>query len=444
MILHTKSQEDLKNILDELRAKGADNCTEEEFKVAAFFAAAMDEDAVEKAGTAPLEPVLKVIQESVTACKEQNKSVLAKLLGTMALEYGIGLFMGIGVSPDNSNTDHSIVQVSQGGLGLPDRDYYFDAEKESQREAYRKTVALMLTLLQDPTATEPTADMTTAAVKVYELEKSLAEAHMTKTENRDPHATYNKMSIADFVKSSGDGSFDFASYLEAATTKSAPDLGDINIRNVEALKKVAHVISTVEPQTLEYYMKWHTVRSCASYMSKAFVDASFDFYEKTLEGTQEIKPRWKRAMTFTENALGEALGKLYCAKYFDESAKERALGVVEQVRIALEARLKEVEWMTADATREEALKKMNKFGVKIGYPDKWLDYTTLKVDSNMSFLEMVFGARKFDSLQDVKEMNAPTDRLKWVRFCRCMIFVIFDYFSSIPHVSIVYLFLTSS
>ena len=422
LILHTKSQEDLKNLLEELKLKSeTNNCTEEEAKVANFFAAAMDEDTIETAGIEPMKPVMELIAEVVEAhqpsssssSNNNNKTKVATLLGTMALEYGISAFFNIGVSPDNKNSDHSLLQVSQGGLGLPDRDYYFDQDKEEQRKAYKTTVALMLTLLDDPSAEEASPEMVDAATKIYDLESSMAEKHMTKTENRDPYDTYNKMSIADFVASSGNGNFDFGSYFEAATTKKVTDLGDINIRNVEAMKRVAEVISKVDPETLNFYLRWHAVKSCASYLPKAFVMASFNFYEKTLMGTDEIKPRWKRAMQFTESALGEALGKLYCAKYFDEASKEQALKIVEQVRQALEERLKEVDWMKADSTRNEALKKMGRFGVKIGYPDKWTDYSSLKVSSDIPFLHMVFGARKFDNLQDVKEMNAPTDKVKW-------------------------------
>lgn len=417
LILHTQSQENLKNILEGLREKGASECTEEEQKVAAYFAAAMDEDTIEELGIGALTDVLKLVEDIVVSSKDDDtKEAFAKNLGTLALQFGVSPFLNIGVSPDNSNTDHSILQVSQGGLGLPDRDYYFDEDKTEQREAYQKTVALMLTLLQDPTATEPTESNIEAAHAVFDLEKSLAEQHMTKTENRDPHATYNKMSMAEFIAScSGAGTFAFGEYFEARTTKTVESLGDINIRNVDALKRMAEVASSVESSTLTHYLRWHVAKSCAPYLSKAFVQAHFEFYEKTLMGTQEIKPRWKRAMAFTESAIGEALGKLYCAKYFEESSKERALKIVEQVRQALEVRLNEVEWMTADETREQALKKMGSFGVKIGYPDKWIDYTSLAIDSTTSFMDMVFRSREFDSMQEVKEMNAPTDRAKWVR-----------------------------
>jgi putative endopeptidase len=148
-------------------------------------------------------------------------------------------------------------------------------------------------------------------------------------------------------------------------------------------------------------------------MSKAFVMESFDFNERILSGTDEIKPRWKRAMSFTESALGEALGQIYCAKYFDESCKEKALFIVEQVRMALEQRLPEVDWMKADSTREQALQKMNRFNVKIGYPDEWIDYSTLNITKGDAFLSNIFASRQFEHLREVKEMNAPTDKKKW-------------------------------
>ena len=185
------------------------------------------------------------------------------------------------------------------------------------------------------------------------------------------------------------------------------------MRNVKALKRVAEVASSADAATLRAYFRWLAVSSCAPYLSSPFVSAHFEFYEKVLQGTQEIKERWKRSMEWTESALGEALGKLYCAKFFDEASKGRALAIVEQVRQALEDRLKEVDWMKSDETRANALKKMERFGVKIGYPDKWLDYSSLHISGDEDFLTMVFAAREFENREEVKDMNAPTDKKKW-------------------------------
>ena len=178
-------------------------------------------------------------------------------------------------SPDKKNSDHSIPQVSQGGIRLPDRDYYFDEDKEEKRVAYKKTMALMLTLLDDPTSTDPSDDNIATAEKVYELEKTLAEAHMTKTENRDPHDTYNKMTMDELIQT-GDGAFDFGQYFEAATGKNVKDLGDVCLRNVKALKRVAEVAPSADKETLLAYFRWHAVASCAPYLSTPFVMAHFD------------------------------------------------------------------------------------------------------------------------------------------------------------------------
>ena len=412
LMLHVQSQERLKDMLQDLESKKAKGGTlsEDEAKVANFYSAAMDEEAIEAAGTAPLQPLLDLCAAAADATASGGDA-LAASIGQLVAQYGMSAFFAIGVSPDNKNSDHNLCKVYQGGRGLPDRDYYFDEDKSPKRVAYKKHVALMLSLLDDRSATEPTAESIDAAESIFNLELKLAEAHMTKTENRDPNATYNPMTVAALTERCGNA-FDFASYF-AAAAKSAEELGNINVRNTKALEKVAEVVSTVGKDVMHQYLRWHAVNKFAAYLSTSFVNADFNFYEKELAGTAEIKPRWKRAMAFTDSALGEVQGKLYCAKHFDESSKDHALKIVESVRQALEDRLKEVDWMTSDTTREEALKKMSRFRVKIGYPDKWIDYSSLKIEEDDSFLNMVFKAKVFDHRRDVEEMNAPTDRDKW-------------------------------
>jgi len=411
--LNNLSQERLKNLLQDLNEKGVEDASDDTKKLAAFYAAAMDEDEIEKAGTYPIQPLLVACKKAADGVSAGDAAVLASALGELVYKYGISSFFSIGASPDNNDSNHSIAQISQGGLGLPDRDYYFDEDKEDKRTAYRLHLAKMLTLLEDPTAEYPSEDAIANAAKVYALEEKIANNHMTKTESRDPEATYNKMSIADFSSIVCKDKFDFESYFKAATGKSTEEIGDANIRNLSALECATDLASSVDADVLEQYLRFRSVASCAEYMSKAFVMQSFDFNEKTLSGTEEIKPRWKRAMAFTESALGEALGQIYCAKYFDESCKEKALAIVESVRKALEERLMAVKWMKADSTREQGLKKMNRFNVKIGYPDEWIDYSTLNIVAGEPFLSMVFKSRHFDHLEELKEMNAPTDKKKW-------------------------------
>lgn len=266
-------------------------------------------------------------------------------------------------------------------------------------------------MLLDPTVYTETVATETSAL-IYGIELDIAGSHMTKTEKRDPLATYNKMDVAALTELCN-GSFDFATFLTAMGKESVDAVGDINVRNVKAVQKIAEVVSGLEATAMVHYLKWHTISKVASYLPKAFVDEDFHFYQTVLSGTKELKPRWKRAMAMTETALGEALGKMYCNKYFDEDCKNRAFAIVESVRAALEERLKEVPWMTADATREAALKKMKNFKIKIGYPDAWIDYSSMSVEDNVPFVQLVLASKQFHHLREMQEMNAPTDRTKW-------------------------------
>jgi putative endopeptidase len=334
---------------------------------------------------------------------------------------GIDAFFRTGASPDNTNASHCLAQLSQGGLGLPDRDYYFDKEDDDEnaqnkaatiRTAYESHIVNMLIFL----GVEETAAMAQAAF-CMSVETRLAAAHMTRTENRDPHACFNKMSLAEFSTQHAEGVFDFGAYMAGVIGQAdaASALGEVNVRNVQALVAAGGVAAQLDADMLRAYLTWHVLHSLAPYLTQAVVAEDFAFFQTTLAGTKEMKPRWKRAMAFTEEALGEVLGQLYCERYFDESSKVRALTIVEAVRASLEERLQQVPWITAESTRAQALKKMDAFKVKIGYPSKWIDYSPLAITTDDSFLQMVLNARAFAHHREVKEMNAPTDRAKWVR-----------------------------
>jgi len=426
LILHAQSQERLRDLLTD---GDGDGDGDREFeKVGAFYSAAMDEEAIEKAGVGSLEAVLELVERTYRAATAVRESAttedgllasaeVATCLGEILAKYGVSAFFNIYASPDKKKSTHSTCHVSQGGLGLPDKDYYLDEDKEEKRSAYKKHVADVLTFLRQDTTAPPTAtteDPTTTAEAIYNLELQLAESHMTKTENRDPEATYNPTSIQSLTSDLCNDTFDFPAFFSAATGgRSLDSLGEINVANTVALECAARTIATVEPSVLREYLRWRVVRSTANYLSKTYVEMDFDFNERVLMGTEEMKPRWKRAMAFTESALGEALGQRYCKKYFDEGCKEKALSIVENVRQAFEDRLKEVDWIASDTTREAALKKMKSFKVKIGYPNKWIDYATLDIRTEDSFLDMIFKSRVFDHTREVNKMNAPTDTEEW-------------------------------
>jgi putative endopeptidase len=309
---------------------------------------------------------------------------------------------------------------------MPDRDYYLDADKAEKREkyvGYLKEVFLLLgkhgvkgKFYSDPEVCSKVAN------EVLLFETALAKLHLTRTESRDPKLTYNKMNILDLVKrcknvplewskylATGipDMKFDWLQYFEMIG-KPALEMGDINVSSINA---VTRFMQLLDNDALEHYLLFHVLNSFAPHLSDDFVQAHFQFHEKDLKGTSEMLPRWKRGLQGLESALGESLGKLYVAKHFPEHAKSRALQVVESVRDALRERLQEVKWMSPES-RVEALKKMEKFKVKIGYPDVWRDYSELIVEEN-KHVANVIASRRFDFQLELRRMNAPTDRQRW-------------------------------
>ena len=353
-------------------------------------------------------------------------------------------------SPDKSNSQHSLCNLYQSGLGMPDRDYYFDADKTQKRGKYVEYITQLLHLvgqeqlryqhLQSGVDEGATSDSDSArgflgqyaeraaceriARDIMAFETQIAALHLTRTASRDPQLTYNKMSIdtlADMSKptvtwsqylSSGVPSstarFDWHRYFELIG-KPAPEMEDVNVSAVTLLTGFARLLSH---PCLPHYLFFLCLNSCAPHLPTAFADAHFVFHEHELKGTSEQLPRWKRALQGLETALGEELGQLYVARHFPSDAKQHALEVVESVRDALRERLLEVDWMSTE-TRKEALLKMERFEVKIGFPDSWIDYSGLAISPGRH-MENVLAGRQFAFKLELSRMNAPTDRSRWL------------------------------
>jgi len=344
----------------------------------------MDLDAIESAGTAPLAELLALVEAAASGAKP-----LATALGELHTA-GVPAFFGLGDGADAKDSTRSIAQAHQGGLGLPDESYYDQPQHAAVKEAYEKHVARMLRLLGDDDAT---ADE--AASAVVALETKLAAAQLTRTERRDPDKTYNLTTLSALVDSAP--ALDWRAYF-AALHKPAP--GDINVDCPAAIGVAADAAKAASPAELRAYLRWHVANAAAEYLGDAFSEADFDFYQKTLSGQAEQKPRWKRCLGKVNSHLGEALGQLYVARAFPGDAKARANAVVLAVRDALEARLKE-------------LPKMKSFGVKIGYPDKWIDYSTLTIAPGDSYYAMVLACNRFDHARSMARVDAPVDRSRW-------------------------------
>lgn len=316
-------------------------------------------------------------------------------------------FFSYGETIDKKDSDMTIAGLYQSGLGLPDRDYYFDEDKVEKTELYKKHVSKMLSMIGISSG-DASADA------VYELEKSMASQFMTKTALRDPEATYNIVTIEDL--STKCPLIDWTTYLSLAHSVDAsavPEtVGKINLATVAPLENLGAILKTTELATVKDYLKWKTVKAFAVHLPARFVDENFDFYSRQLAGTKENKPRWKRAMGMVESNLGEALGQLYCEEHFSGEAKPKALEIVESVRDALKDRLLEVEWMGED-TRAKAMEKMAGFRVQIGFPDTWIDYTFFTDKLGADHLANIALGNQFEHMREISRINKPTDKNRW-------------------------------
>lgn len=337
----------------------------------------MDEETIEKKGLLPT-------LELLNSCSRIHTDP-TNLISTLHAQYGVRVFFTLYSSPDKRNSCTSIASLSQAGIGLPDRDYYFDEDKQEKRMKYVEYLQKMFNLLGTSIEGKSCEILSVykdelvcadGAQAVLEIETLLATAHLSRTEMRDPELTYNKMNLNDLSAlcradlSSGDESvhkgMDWPRYF-AEIGKPEVELGDVNITSLKAFSALGSILQTIPSEKLMHYCIFHCMNSVARHLPLAFSNLYFEFFEKELKGTAEQKPRWKKSLEFLEDSLGEALGKLYVQKHFQGDAKQRALQVVEAVRDALRERLQEVPWMS-DTTRAEALIKMEKFRVKIGYP----------------------------------------------------------------------------
>jgi predicted metalloendopeptidase len=365
-------------------------------KVGDYYASGMDEKTIEAERIKPLEDELKRID----AIKDR-----ADLLNAVARLHtiGIGAFFEFGSGQDDKDSTREIAQAHQGGLGLPDRDYYTKTDEDSKkkRAAYIEHVTKMLTLLGE-TPGKAAGD----AKKIMALETSLAKASRTRVELRDPQKNYNKMTQADLQKLTPD--WNWGDYFKAINL-AAP--GDINVGQPDFFKAADTVFAKTSLDDWKTYLRWHLIDDAAADLSKDFVSEDFNFNQGVLRGTKEIKPRWKRVVASTDGALGEALGKLYVADYFPPEAKARALEMINDLKAALADRIKTLEWMD-ELTKQEALKKLAAMNVKIGYPDKWRDYSTLNIDRG-PYISNSMRAANFEVNRDLKKIGKPVDRTEW-------------------------------
>jgi putative endopeptidase len=365
-------------------------------KVGDYYASGMDEKTIDAMRLQPLDDELKRI-EALT-----NRSELLKEIAHLH-SIGVDVLFEFGSGQDAKDSTHEIAQAVQGGLGLPDRDYYTktDAASKKLRDQYVEHVAKMLSFMGEPAAAA--ADQ---AKKILALETKLAEASRTQVQLRDPQKNYNKMPVRQLQDLTPD--WNWSDYFRDIDLL---EPGDVNVHQPEFFKAADQVFKNTPMDHWKAYLRWHLIDAAAQELSKDFVDENFNFKDRILRGTEKIKPRWKRVIASTDEAIGEALGKLYVAFYFPPEAKARALELVNNLKEALADRIKALDWMD-EPTKREALKKLAAMRVKIGYPDKWLDYSLLPIDRG-PFVLNAMRASKFETTRELNKIGKPVDPTDW-------------------------------
>jgi len=365
-------------------------------KVGDYYSACMDETAAETRGASSLAPMMKRIDAI------RNSKVLVQEMFRLH-QQGISALFAFHSIQDFHDSKMMIGNVDQGGLGMPDRDYYLkdDAKSVEIRTQYLAHVQKMLEL-----AGEKPAEATEDSKVVMKIETALAKAAMDRTARRDPRNRDHRMSTQEL--SALAPAFDFPSYLSSTH---AEILGGLNVGNPSFFKQVSPLLGDIPLPEWKSYLRWHVLRATAPMLAKAFVDEDYRFNEQVLRGQKEQRPRWKRCVVFADEDLGEALGELYVERTFGAEGKQRTLAMVEALESALKQDIQTLPWMT-DATRQQALIKLAAIRNKIGYPDKWRDYSKLAItrgDALTNFLH----AHEFEVQRQIAKIGHPVDRLEW-------------------------------
>jgi len=361
-------------------------------KIGAFYAAFMNEARAETLDAQPIKPLIQQLRAAA------SRDDLAGLMGASPGTFFSSIF-SVSIDVDSKAPDKYVVSIGQGGLGLPDRDYYLTPQFADKKAAYQAYIAQILELIDWGAPRE-------SAAGIVAFETAIAAASWTAAEQRDSEKTYNPMSVAQLEQTAP---FPWRRLLERADLRG---LDRVVVLENTAVPKIADLFAQTPVDTLKAWQAFHLADSAAPYLSKRFVSASFDFRGKTLGGVLEIPERWKRGVSTVNGAMGEAIGRIYVARYFPVEAKAKVEALVEQLRLALKGRIERVAWMSQE-TKIKASEKLARLNVKVAYPAKWLDYSTLEVrpDELVGDLQ---AAGRFGWLRKVNRLTSPVDRDEWM------------------------------
>lgn len=389
----------INGILDELKKKKYQQGTLEQ-KLSDFYKLALDVDARNKAGIAPVKPLLDQIEAATTKAQLQK-------IQLQTAPNGYGVPFGFGFGADEKNVTMNIMNVMQGGLTLVQRDYYINTDSATVaiRDAFKKHIARMFTLYGFSAS-----EAAKKADYIMRAETELALVSKSNVELRDPQANYNKMTLKEFEEKYPNINFKALANAEGIKTEYFQDMIVGQPKFFEGLNAIDG-LQTVDE--LKATMEWDVIMSSASYLTDEIREANFDFFGKAMSGRKEDYPLWKRATSQVEAQMGEALGRMYCEKYFPESSKKIMEKLISNLQVSLGQRIDAQDWMSAE-TKANAHKKLDKFYVKVGYPNKWKDYSALTIDPTKSYYENVQACRKFANDYDIEhKAGKPVDRDEW-------------------------------
>ena len=383
------------NELFEAMTKSTAKAGSIEQKISDLYKMGLDEERLNKEGAEPIREALNEIM-AVTE-REQVIAMLAKLHTD-----GIGVFFASYPAADLADSNMTILYMEQGGLGMGNRDYYIDEKNADKKAAYRTYLEKVFTLAGVE------GDIKKMVEDVVALEDRIAEKSWSNVECRDIQKGYNPFTYADF-KAQFPG-VEWDNYFAAFGLM---DIKKLVVSQPSSFTNILEVLNTADIAALRAYVAAHYINAASSYLSEEFALASFEFFGKTMSGTQEIRPRWKRAMSVPNSILSEAVGQMYVAKYFPESEKARVETMVANIQKAFSKHIDALDWMSAD-TKAKAQEKLAAFTVKIGYPNKWKDYSSLTVDPAKTYWANVVEANRWYTADSMSEVGKPVDREKWM------------------------------
>ncbi len=395
-VLYENNQKELKALVNEIAKKKEVKQGSVEQKIRDFYNSGMDTARIEKQGITPILPEMKKVDAITNLKMVQQELAHMHTIGVHPLFY---FYAGA----DEKNSSMEIANLYQGGLGLPDVSYYTkdDPASKKLREEYVQHIAKMFELKGDNNKVA-----NKKAQEVLKLETALAKTSFTRLERRSPENNYNKMSLAQLQKISHN--FNWKAYFANIGLKNP---GEINVGQPRFFTGMSKIIGETPVSVWKAYLEWNLLDDAAPYLSKKFVQENFNFYGKTMSGQQKMRPRWKRVMGATSGSLGEALGELYVAKYFPPESKKRMVQLVGNLKLAFAERINKLDWMS-DTTKKKAIAKLKAITVKVGYPDKWKDYSKLEVVPD-NYFQNITNASKFAFNYNLNKVGKPVDKTEW-------------------------------